>query len=178
MVLLNIIESLLKHVKKMKNNLVIVSINKKIYYLPNMPKKSKKGNTKDSRKSSEDGKVAAAASLSTNSSLIPSGGCLLPISEVMENMKACGKGKHMVKNMLNAGQWLPKSVKSHKTYYRYVIIYGKVQPQTVTHSCSSGSKADQDRAADLKNDQYASFGGVEYVIMSEVVKGDPSLYPP
>lgn len=147
-----------------------------------MPKKSKKGNTKGSRKRSGGGGSAAAAvdSSSTTSRPIPPVESLLPISEVMEDMKACGKGKgkHMVEDMLNAGQWLPKSGKNHNTYYRYVIIKGKVQTQTVTHSCSSGSKADLHRAGDLKDDQYTSFGGIEYVIRSEVVKGDPSLYPP
>jgi len=147
-----------------------------------MPKKkSKKGNTKDSRKRSGGSEVAAAAVASLPTSRpIPPVESLLPILEVMEDMKACGKGKgkHMVEDMLNAGQWLPKSGKNHNTYYRYVIIKGKVQTQTVTHSCSSGSKADLHRAGDLKDDQYTCFGGIEYVIRSEVVKGDPSLYPP
>jgi len=145
-----------------------------------MPKKkSNKGNTKDSDLESGGGGSAAAAvaSLPTTSRPIPSVESLLPISEVMEDMKACGKGrgKYMVEDMLNAAQWLRKSVKNHNTYYRYVIKNGEVQPQTVTHSCTSGKTADLNRAGDLKRLEYTD---VQYVISSKVVKGDPSLYPP
>lgn len=144
-------------------------------------KNSKKGNTKGSKSGSGGRKVAAAAVASLPTSRpIPPVESLLPISEVMEVMIECGKrkGNNMVKDMLKAGQWLSKSVKGHNTYFRYVIIKGEVQPQTVTHSCSSGSKANLHRAGDLKNSKYTSVGGVQFVIRSKVVKGDPSLYPP
>ena len=139
-----------------------------------MPKKSKKGNTKGSRSGSGGGKVAAAASLPTTSPLIPSDEWLLPISEVMEEMDEYRK----VKDKLKAGQWLLKSMKGHYVYYRYVIKKGGIQRQLVTHSCTSGSKAESDRARDLIRPEYTDEEGVTEVIKSKLVLLQPEVYPP
>jgi hypothetical protein len=141
-----------------------------------MPKKkSTKGNTKNSKSGSDDSGSAKAASLSTSRLPIPRDESLLLILEVMESVNATFPN---VKDMLEAGQWLLKDKNGHKKYYRYVIIEGRVQVQTVTHSSTSGSSANKARAGDLRRMKYTSDGGVESVIRSDVVIKNPSLYPP
>jgi hypothetical protein len=128
-----------------------------------MPKKkSKKNNTKGAE---------VTASVPT-SPFLPSEKWRLPIREVMEEMNACKK----VKDKLKAGQWILKpSCKGHAIYYRYVLKEGRIQKQIVTHSCTSGSKAEGDRARDLIRSEYTD---VEFVISSVLVQEIPLVYGP
>ena len=128
-----------------------------------MPKKkSKKTNKKGGK---------AEASLPTSPQLPPEE-WRLPISEVMEEMDACKK----VKDKLKAGQWILKpSCKGHAIYFRYVLKEGRIQKQIVTHSCTSGSKAEGDRARDLIRSEYTD---VEFVISSILVQEIPLVYGP
>ena len=100
----------------------------------------------------------------------------LSIELVMENISNASK----LKDKLAAGQWIIKPrCKNHKVYYRYVIMHdGSLKKQSVTHSCTSGKKADGDRARDLIRRDYTAEGGVIRVINSSYVKENPDKFHP
>lgn len=141
------------------------------FFLSFIMPKTKKKNLNNKMSSRSDSGSSKDESIN-----IPPVEYLLTINNVMDQIT---KEKDL-NNKLVAGQWILKpKCKGHNVYYRYVILEGgNISKQSVTHSCTSGRKADVHRCHDLTRRQYTSDGGVIFVVNSTYVLQNTNTFHP